>query len=119
MKVLNTEIEFNFNDADDMERLENATDETTVKLNNIKTEGKRTSEVIRETCKVIFDCFNSAFGEGTDKKVFGDKTNFNACIKAFDDLCNARIKQENALEEEIKSVESKYSPNRATRRAKK
>lgn len=26
MKILDTEIEFNFNDADDMERLENAID---------------------------------------------------------------------------------------------
>lgn len=119
MKVLNTEIEFNFNDADDMERLENAIDKTTAKLNNIKTEGKRTSEVIRESCKIIFDCFNSAFGEGTDKKVFGTKTNLDTCIKAFDDLCNARQEQENALEEEVKNIENKYNPNRATRRTKK
>ena len=118
MKVLNTEIEFNFNDADDMERLENAIDETTEKLNNIKTEGKRTSEIIRESCKNVFNCFNSAFGEGTDKKVFGVKTNFDTCIEAFKDLCNARDEQERGLQEKIKDIENKYSPNRAIRRKK-
>lgn len=119
MKILDTEIEFNFNDADDMERLENAIDKTTLKLNNIKTDGKRTSEVIRESCKAVFECFNIAFGEETDKKVFGEKTNFNICIKAFEDLCNARDEQGKDLEEQVKNIESKYSPNRATRRARK
>lgn len=118
MKVLNTEIEFNFNDADDMERLENAIDKTTEKLNNIKIEGKRTSEIIRESCKAIFDCFNSAFGEGIDKKVFGLKTNFDTCIEAFQDLCNAKEEQENGLQEKIRHIENKYSPNRVIKRKK-
>lgn len=119
MKILGAEIDFNFNDADDVERLENAIDETQKKLNNIDITGKRTSKVIRETCTIIFDCFNKVFGEGTDKKIFGSKTNFNICLEAFKDLYNARDEQATALEEEIKNLESKYSPNRATRRAKK
>lgn len=119
MKILETEIEFNFNDADDMEKLENAIDSTKTKLNSIKTEGKKASTVIRESCQAIFDCFNKAFGEGSDKKVFGNKTNLNMCVKAFKDLCNAKIEQEKALDEELKNIENTYSPNRATRRAKK
>lgn len=119
MKILNTEIEFNFYDADDMERLEKAIDETTEELNNIKTENRRISEIIRESCKVVFNCFNKSFGEGTDKKVFGSKMNYNTCIEAFQDLCNEREKQDNTFEEKIRKIENKYSPNRAIRRAKR
>ena len=77
MKIRNVELEFDFNDADDMEKLENAIEKTQKALNNIDVENKKASEVIRETCKNIFDCFNEVFGEDTDKKVFGGKTNFN------------------------------------------
>lgn len=119
MKILETEIDFNFNDADDMEKLENAIDITQDSLNNIQNEGKRTSEIIRETCNIIFNCFNTAFGEGTDKEVFGDKTSLDICMKAFHDLIDAKIDQEKALEKEMKSLETQYSPNRATRRSKK
>lgn len=119
MKIRNVELEFDFNDADDMERLETAIEETQKDLNNISTEGKKASEIIRETCKYIFGCFNKIFGEDTDKKVFGGKTNFNVCKEAFEDLVNARIEQENQFTEEMNNIEKKYSPNRATRRAKR
>lgn len=118
MKILNTELEFDFLDADDMERLEKAVDETSKKLNNINTD-RKTSEIIRESCEVIFDCFNTIFGENSDKRIFGEKRNFNVCIKAFKDLVKAKEEQEKAFEKEVADIEEKYSPNRATRRAKK
>ena len=119
IKIRNVELEFDFNDADDMERLENAIEKTQNELNELKSEGKKVSETIRETCKCIFDCFNYIFGENTDKEIFGDKTNLNICIEAFKDLIEAKVKQDNEFSEEISSIEKKYSPNRATRRNKK
>ena len=119
MKIRNVELEFDFNDADDMERLENAIEKTQKNLNELKTDNKKTSEVIRETCKSVFNCFNEIFGENTDKKIFGNKTNLNVSMEAFKDLIEARVNQENEFAEEINNIEKKYSPNRATRRAKK
>lgn len=119
MKIRDVKLEFDFNDADDMERLENAIEKTQTALENISVEDKKASEVIRETCKNIFDCFNEIFGEGTDKKIFGNKTNFNVCKEAFEDLVNGRIEQENQFTQEMNNIEKKYSPNRAARRAKK
>lgn len=40
-------------------------------------------------------------------------------MEAFKDLIEARVNQENEFAEEINNIEKKYSPNRATRRAKK
>ena len=54
-----------------------------------------------------------------DKRVFGTKTSLDICINAFNDLCNARLEQERALQKEVQNIESKYSPNRAMRRTKK
>ena len=110
MKIRNVELEFDFNDADDMEKLENAIEKTQKNLNELKTDNKKTSEVIRETCKSVFNCFN---------EIFGNKTNLNVCMEAFKDLIEARVNQENEFAEEINNIEKKYSPNRATRRAKK
>lgn len=119
MKIRNVELEFDFNDADDMEKLENAIEKAQKNLNELKTDNKKTSEVIRETCKSVFNCFNEIFGENTDKKIFGNKTNLNVCMEAFKDLIEARVNQENEFAEEINNIEKKYSPNRATRRTKK
>lgn len=73
------------------------------------------AKVIREICNEIFDAFNIMFGEGTDKKVFGNKVNLLTCLKAFEEFAT----QVNAQKEELEKITSKYSPNRAQRRVKK
>lgn len=119
IKINNVELEFDFTDADDLERFENAVEKAQKDFESISTIGKKASETIRESCKCIFDCFNTIFGDGTDKKIFGNKTNFNVCMQAFKDLVDAKFAQENQFANEINELEKKYSPNRATRRSKK
>jgi transcription termination factor NusB len=80
-----------------------------------KVEGLKTSAVIRKQCEAIFNVFNELFGEGTDKKVFGDRVNLKICLEAFASL----VDQINSQKEELDNIVSKYSPNRAQRRAKK
>lgn len=80
-----------------------------------KLEGMKISESIRTQCNAIFDVFNTMFGEGTDKKVFGNKVNLLTCLKAFEEL----VTHVNSKNAEIEKLANKYSPNRAQRRAKK
>lgn len=77
-----------------------------------KTEGLKNSVAIRRQCMVVFNCFNEIFGEGTDKKLFGDKVNLLVCLKAFEELMEYTKERTNELEKYI----SKYSPNRSSRR---
>ena len=79
------------------------------------TEGMKVSESIRTQCNAIFDVFNTLFGEGTDRKVFGDKVNLLTCLKAFEEL----VTHMSAKNAEVEKIASKYSPNRANRRNKK
>ena len=78
-------------------------------------EDKALSSVIRIQCNAVFDCLNTIFGEGTDKKVFGNRTNLMVCLKAFEELAIYA----NDKRAEMEKLGNKYSPNRAQKRAKK
>lgn len=78
-------------------------------------EGMKVSESIRTQCNAMFDVFNTLFGEGTDKKVFGDRVNLMMCLKAFEEL----VLYINEQKTEVEKMASKYSPNRVQRRNKK
>lgn len=80
-----------------------------------KVQGMSMVESIKTQCNAVFDVFNTMFGEGTDKKVFGDRVNLLTCLKAFEEL----VTQMNVQNAEVERLASKYSPNRAQRRAKK
>lgn len=76
-----------------------------------KLEGLSTPEVIRTQCTAIFNFFNELFGEGTDKKIFGDKVNLVTCLKALDEF----ITQVRDQKEQIEKISNKYSPSRVNR----
>ena len=67
------------------------------------------------TIPAIFNFFNELFGEGTDKKIFGDKVNLVTCLKALDEF----IAQVRDQKEQIEEISNKYSINRVARRNKK
>lgn len=120
MKILNVELEeFDFNDADDLERFEKEFNIADKKIKALSPKGKTASDVIREGCSIIFECFDNIFGKGTSQKIFGSKTSLKVCTKAFMDLKAERDKQDQELEAIIGEIGAEYSPNRAARRAKK
>ena len=126
MKILDKEIEFDFFDAEQMERYEKESEIAQKELNSIDINKMKQSELINKTCKTKEKCFDNVFGEGTSKKIFEDKRNFRLCVKAFKDLAKAKKEQVNEIGDEIKDfqkelqeINAEYKPNRATRRAKK
>ncbi|MBU3107139.1 DUF6673 family protein [Clostridium gasigenes] len=114
MKINNIELEnIDIFDADTAEKYENVLDK--VVNYSKKLEGLKTSSVIRSQCEAVFEVFNELFGEGTDKKVFGEKVNLKICLSSFAEL----VEQINSQKGEVDKIVSKYSPNRANRRTKK
>lgn len=126
MKILDKEIEFDFFDAEQMEKWDKYSEEVKNTISKIDFKNAKQSEFIRKFCTVIENCFDNIFGEGTSKEIFKGKQNFRLCVLAYKDLVNARKQQDNEIVEEIKGLENElkeindeYRPNRATRRAKK
>ena len=126
MKILDKEIDFDFFDAEQMERYEKESEIAQRELNSIDINKMKMSEIINKTCSIIENCFDNVFGEGVSNKIFEGKKNFRLCVKAFKDLVKAKKEQTNTIDDDIKDfqkelqeIDLEYKPNRATRRAKK
>ena len=113
MKINNVELQdIDILDYEVAEKWENALEHVEGVAKSI--EGMKVSESIKTQCNAIFEVFNTMFGEGTDKKIFGDRVNLMMCLKALEEL----VTQVNSQSAEVEKMASKYSPNRANRRKK-
>lgn len=112
------EMEIDAFNPDELERFEDAIDETAAKVKRAEKE-KRASVGIRKQCESIIECLDKVFGDGAAVKILGTKTNLLDCLDAFGDLClihetmNAEIESKTAAFKE--HVEA-YSATRAERR---
>ena len=107
MKINNVELEdLDFLEAETMERIEQAQEEYSEKSK--KVDFAKHSEMIRYNCELVFDLFNTIFGEGTDKKIFGSRCNLMDCIKAISDLFNYIETKKKESEKEFSRLSSKY-----------
>lgn len=114
MKINGVELEdIDIYDVEVAEKYEKALE--TVKNISEEVDKMGLSDGIRYQCSLIFDFFNTMFGEGTDRKIFGNRVNLITCLKAFEEV----IEQINEQKKEIDKLSNKYSPNRAARRNKK
>lgn len=117
LKINDVELEFDLMDADDAEKFEKEIKDLQAKEDTEKVKAKNytMAESIRKQCNLVFDFFDALFGEGTAKKLFGDKTNYRSCMEALAQVMEYAAKQTTELQKEM----AKYSPNRATRRKTK
>lgn len=72
-------------------------------------------EIIRTVCTATFTLFDGVFGDGTAKKVFGDRTNLIICNKAMSELIDVANKIDKQNSNETKKLFAKYNPDRAVR----
>lgn len=96
MKIRNVELpDLDLMDADTAEKFEQA---ITAAANEVKgfhaDSSKSRADGIRTICKSICKCFNFLFGEGTDRKIFGDTCNMRECLLAYSELAAIREQQD-------------------------
>ena len=117
------EASYHFMDITDLESIEKLFADTAEKYDECmkdmqgikdKVANMSVGESIRYQCTAVFNVFNDIFGEGTDKKIFGDKVHLGKCLDAFEIL----VTEANRQAEDTSKKYSKYSPNRAARRGK-
>ena len=112
MKIRNIEVDFNFLDADDIERFENEAEKIRKECETIKKQNLSYSQAIREECRIINNFFDNVFGKGVSDKIFGNKNNLEEHIKAFEDVVKEKINQQKGFETTLE----RYQPNREQRR---
>lgn len=112
MIINGVELEIDFTDADFIERVEEACKEVFNKAEELKQDKKISlAEGIRQECKILKDFLDYVLGDGTSEKLFKGKDSLNQCLKAFEDIINAKQNSMNEFESKI----SKYSPDRLKR----
>lgn len=107
MLINNVELEdLDFLEAGTMERIEQA--QTTYMEKSKKNDFTKYSEMIKYNCELVFNLFNTIFGEGTDVKVFGNRCNLMDCVKAVTDLFTYTENKQKEAEEEYMILTNKY-----------
>lgn len=112
MKIRDVEVNFDFLDADDMERFEKEAQKVKEETKNKQIKEMSYSEALRAECKIIKDFFDNVFGNGISEKIFKGKNNLAEHIKAFEDIVNEKISQQ----KQLNTTFERYQPNRAEKR---
>ena len=115
MKIRDIEVDFDFLDADDVERFEKEARRVKEECEIKNKQEMSYSEVIREECNIIDRFFDNVFGNGIAEKLFNGKKNLNEHIKAFEDIVKEKIEQQKGLQNTL----DRYQPNREQRRYNK
>lgn len=116
MKIKDIEVNFSFTDADDVERFENEAKKVKEKTEAREKKEISIAEAIREECNIIEEFFNNVFGKGIASKIFKGKKDLEEHIKVFGDVVKAKVEQQKDIVDFYNNIESRYLPNRETRR---
>lgn len=111
MEINGTKIDIDFTDAEVIEKIEQGAKKVYEEAAKIKKEKFTPAEGIRQECKLMKDFLDYVLGEGTSKKIFGEKDSLKDCLKAFEDVINQKEEQYNSILNKI----NLYSPERVNR----
>lgn len=112
MKLKDIEVDFDFLDADDIERFENEANKVIEESEKYKDKEISMSEEIKIECNLIDAFLDNVFGEKTSQKLFNGKKNLREHVEIFKYIMDEKIKYTN----EISSIYQRYQPNREQRR---
>ena len=111
MKIRGIEVNFDFFDADDIEKFENEARKV-AEVSKEKVVNMSPADVIRRECTIIENFFDNVFGEGISEKMFKGKKNLEEHMKAFEDIVKAKLDKQ----KELQNTFNRYQPNREQRR---
>lgn len=115
MKLGNIEVEFSFSNTNNLRKLQTAYEKVLEKDKQSKKKEFNFIERIDEECNIARDFFNEVFGEGMDKKIFGEENDYEKIMDTLENVMQEYELQQNRLNEKY----SKYSPNRVQKRSRK
>lgn len=112
MKLGNIEVDFSFTNTNNLRKLQEAYEKILEKDKQKKKKELNFIERIDEECNIARDFFNEVFGEGIDKKIFGEENDYEKIMDTLDNVMKEYELQQKRLNEKY----SKYSPSRVKSR---
>jgi len=113
------ELDFDIFDADNADLFEKAAKDMYSAVG--QKDGEGLGDTIRRQCGAVFSFFDTLFGEGFHRELFGEETNLMECIEAFREFVNTVNEQKAALDKIASDIKvdtaAVSAPNRAARRA--
>lgn len=118
LTINETKLEFELFDADTLDAYEAAF--AKVEERNAKAQkSERASQVLRESCDAIKECFDGIFGDGTGVKVCGQKPDFMKHMDAFEALVDEAVKQRAVLDDRMVQSKKRYGGRHVQQKAVK
>ena len=112
MIINGVKFEVDFTDADFIEKIENGSKKIFEEAEILKqTKELSLAEGIRQECKILKNFLDYVLGDGTSEQLFNGKDSLEQCLKAFEDIIEAKQNAMNNFEKKI----NKYSPDRLKR----
>lgn len=100
MQILGKEIEFNFEEAENIDKA--------IRLDNKYKEIFKEANTLTEKCKVYKDFFDELMGKGTSEKLFGNKNKFFEITDAYQDLMKEAERVNNEVIKRTSQINKKY-----------
>lgn len=100
MQILGKEIEFNFEEAENIDKA--------IRLDNKYKEIFKEANTLTEKCKVYKDFFDELMGKGISEKLFGNKNKFFEITDAYQDLMKEAERVNNEVIKRTSQINKKY-----------
>lgn len=115
MNIENLRNNFDFFDADNIEKFEKAAQNVVDECSNPEIKMMKMSEAIRKECKIIDNFIDAVFGEGQSFEIFNGKNSLGEHVKIFEEI----VKIKNNKQKELQDTFNRYMPNREQKRNNK
>ena len=100
MKILNKEIEFNLEEAENIDKA--------IELDKKYKEIFEKAKTLEEKCEVYKSFFDELIGKGTSEKLFGNKNKFFEITDAYQDLMQEAERVNTETMNRLNKMKEKY-----------
>ena len=104
MKLGNVEVNFSFTNTSNLRRLQEAYKKVLDEDNKSKKKNLGFIEQIDEECNIARNFFNEVFGEGIDKKIFGEENDYEIIMDTLEGVMQEYEKQAGRIKEKYANI---------------
>jgi len=105
MQIKGIEIDFDFLDADNVEKFENEAKKV-VEKSKIEQKEITYSQALKMECEIVEDFIDNVFGKGVSKKIFKGKKNLKEHIEVFQEIAD----EKNNAQQDLQNLYNQYLP---------